>query len=599
MHNSPPNRRAARFQAAIAILVTLSLLLSAFLDFSREAYAADTVAIAQDDAVPAHGCDPDDATADDAAADDASASGTDRGGCPDPCDDASAAHSGGPGGGHDCEDPCNDSGAAATNRGGHDDDCPLPCPVPSPEPTATPPVAPTATPPVAPTATPPPAPTATPEPVSAAEPVDAASVDHRGGDDDDFDCETEDAYARIVSLPAAAAADGDSVAHYDPAKLLGEWVIGDRTFTVTEDTILDADFGGFHVDKCVEVTWPVDTPTFALRIESEPHFKCGRDGASRIYGAVTDLPDTPDLLGVWSVGGITVTVASTTTLDKDRGDFVVGSFVKVVFNEVADEKVASSVRLLWSPNPDAGWWKWRMGRSFGPVESMPDGGAVGTWVIAGVPYIVGERTRLDDSKGDFAVGVNVKVEFFKMPDGSRIARKIVVTDDTGGGGNGQYRFVGVVDAKPTAFVGDWTIGGAAFVATGSTLFNERHGLLVEGAYVAVRYTITNDQRLASEIKTLIPPGGGDKFVTGKIERRGESTVAAASADGIAANVWRIAGQEFVVTEGTLLDDELSALEVGQLASVNAYEETDGALVATSIQGITQEVKQFLPLLSSQ
>jgi hypothetical protein len=485
----------------------------------------------------------------------------------------------------------------------HDDDCPLPCPVPSPEPTATPPGAPTATPPGAPTATPPGAPTATPQaaPTETAtpEPVSAAAVDHRGDDDDDFECDTEDAYARIVTLPVATSAEGQSVAHSDPGELLGEWVIGDRTFTVTADTILDADYGGFHVNKCVEVTWPVDTPTFALKIESEPDYKCGYNNASRIFGSVTSLPDTPDLVGVWAISGITMTVVSTTTLDEHYGEFAVGTFVKVVFTDVAGERVASSVHALWTPDHDGGWWKWRKGRSFGPIESMPDGGTVGTWVIAGVPYAVGERTRLDDRKGDFVVGANVKVEFFKMPDGSRIARKIVVTDDTGGGGNGQYRFVGVVDAKPAAFVGDWTIGGAAFVATGETVFNEQKGLLVEGAYVAVRYTITNDQRLASEIKTMIPPGGGDKFLVGRIERRGDSTVAAASADGIAANIWRIAGQDFVVTEGTLLDDELSALEVGELASVNAYQEADGSQVATSIQGISQEVKQFLPLLNSQ
>lgn len=598
MHSNPPNRRAARSQVALAILVTLSLILSAVLDLPGQAFASDTVAIAQDEVDPARGCDRGDAAAAEA----------DRGRCPDPCDDASAAHGGG---GKKCDDPCSDGGMSAAHGGGghHDKECPLPCPIPSPTPTATPPVAPTVT-VEPPTATPPVAPTTTPEPPTATPPVAptdfptpippaAASVDHRG-DEKDFDCETDDAHGRVVRLPVAAAADGVSVAHFDPSELLGEWVIADRTFTVTEDTILDADFGGFYVDKCVEVTWPVEAPTFALRIESEPDYKCGQDNASRIFGEITDLPDNLDLLGIWSVGGVTVTVVPTTTLDEHLGDFIVGAFVKVVFNEVEGERVASSVRVIWTPDHDAGgWWKWRMGRSFGPIESLPAGGTVGTWVIAGIPYAVGERTRLDDSKGDFAVGVNVKVEFFKLPDGSRIARKIVSTEDTGGGGNGQFRFVGVVDAKPTAFVGDWTIGGAAFRATGATVFNEQKGLLVVGAYVAVRYAIVSDTRVASEIKTVVPPGAGDVIVTGVIERRGDSTMAAASADGIAANVWRIAGQDFIVTEGTLLDDELSALEVGQLATVNAYQETDGTLVATSIQGITQEVKQFLPLLSSQ
>lgn len=461
----------------------------------------------------------------------------------DCCDDASAAH----GGDDDCADPCDDA-SAAHGGGGDRDDCVIPCPDGSTEPVAA----------------------------------------HGGDDDVRFNCETDDAFARIVAMPEDAG--------------LGDWQIGDVTYTVSTTTLLVEKFGGFAVDRCVEVTWPVSDSTFALMIESKPERKCAekdKDETTEIFGTLTALPDDPALLGIWSVADITFTVNATTEIKSAIEDFTTGTFVKAHLAIEEGELVAREVKALWTNHDDWGWWKWRKGRAFGPIESLPASGTVGSWVIAGVAYSVTEQTRLDDRDGDLIVGANVKVEFWKTRDGDRIAHKIKATDDTGDG-DGQFRFVGVVDAKPEAFVGDWTIGGAPFVADENTIFDESKGLLVVDAYVSVRYVITDNMRLASEIRTVVPPGGGNHHHHGRIERRGSSMSAyVMAADGAAANTWRIGGVEYVVTPATLLDDDVSELVEGQLAFVNAYAEADGTLVATSIEGVAQIEMQYLPFLTSQ
>lgn len=522
-------------------------------------------------------------------------------------DDAAAAHGGG--GDDDCEETCESVLAASWGGGGHDD-CPLPCPD-APTPTATPtdgPPAPTSAPtgtlPASPTETP----EATPSPTETVPGVPTVAAAHGGGGNHgrggvEFDCDTEDEYGRIISLPVETENAAVEAAHSGHGGLRrdqfnGEWVIDDKTYTVSEETILVADHGRFDLFKCVEVTFAVDNPSFALMIESKPDRKCGPpDSSTTLWGAVTVIPDDPAQLGVWTVGGEDVVVTADTVINAQWGDGIeLGDFVVVKFVDVDGTQIATLIQQIWPHKFGYGWWTWRMGRAFGPIETLPDGGGEGIWEIAGVPYLVTDRTKLDDDDGALVVGANVKVEFYKMADGTRIARKIESTDDTGGGNGDSFRFVGVVDAKPAAFVGDWTIGGADFVADANTDFNEKHGLLVVGAYVAVRYTITDDVRLASEIKVVVPPGGGGHKHFGRIQRHGFSTMEVAAADGLAQNVWTIGGQDFVVTEGTLIDDQLSALGDGQLAYVDAYTDENGTLVATSIEGMGAV---YLPMMQNQ
>lgn len=620
----------ARGRSRVAILLTFVALLSLLIvAFAVPAFAAFTP-VAQQGESPDKWCG-------DAAGAEASPEH-----CPDPCDDAAAAHGGGDdcddecddaaaahGGGDDCDDECDDAAAAhgggdddcgksceetlaaAWGGGGHhdDDDCPLPCPDAPPAPTATP----DGTSVPAPTATTPGSPTQTPEPTATAtEPPEVPTVlaAHGGGGGGhnrgaEFDCETEDEYGRIISLPVETENAAVEAAHSGHGGLKrddlnGEWVIDDKTYTVSAETILVADHGRFDIFKCVEVTYPVDNPGFALMIESKPDRKCGPpDSSTILWGPVLIIPEDAAQLGVWTVGGEEVVVTAETVINTVKWSddpIEVGDFVVVKFVDVDGTQIATLIQQIWPHKWGHGWWNWRMGRAFGPIDALPDGAGEGTWEIAGVSYIVNSATRLDDKEGTFAVGVNVKVEFYKLDDGTRIARKIKSTDDRGGGEGSTFRFVGVVDAKPDAFVGDWTIGGAAFVADENTRFDEGKGLLVVGAYVAVKYTITDDLRLASEIKTVVPPGGGGHRHFGRIQRHGTSTMNVAAADGQAQNVWRIGDQEFVITEGTLLNDQLSALEEGQFALVDSYTDTDGTVVATSIEGMAQN---YLPMLQGQ
>lgn len=305
-----------------------------------------------------------------------------------------------------------------------------------------------------------------------------------------------------------------------------------------------------------------------------------------IFGPVVSQPQTADLVGEWKIASLAVTVDPSTLLDSRMGALALGTLVRVDFDMADGARVARTVRTLW-PSDGGDWWHWRSGRGFGSIESMPLAESGNVWVIASIEYAVTEATRYSASALAFAAGTNVRVEYYRTEQGERVARTIEATSDTGNGG-GLYRFVGIVDARPDSVDGDWTIGGVPFVVAATTRMNDAKGVLAAGAHASVRYDVVENRLFARELATVVPPGAGERRALGQIVRMGTGTISP-------ENVWIVGSELFVVTPGTLLDDELSPLEVGQLAFVNAYAESDGTIVATSVEGIPADLQQFLPM----
>lgn len=238
--------------------------------------------------------------------------------------------------------------------------------------------------------------------------------------------------------------------------------------------------------------------------------------------------------------------------------------------------------------------QWHTGRASGVIDLAPAGGAVGLWTIAGVDYLTDERTRIQNADAPFALGERVRIEFYSTAEGERMARSIVRTSDASEGDN-FYRFVGVVDGRPAGTSGDWSIGGASFVIAPETRIKEAASLLVVGAHVSLRYTVTEGVRVISEVETIVPPGAGERYELGRVLSQG---AVANMAEGSAstANVWVVGSQVYVATPATLFNDETGSLHEGGLAYVNAYVDADGALVATSIEGMSAV---YLPIMQNE
>lgn len=445
---------------------------------------------------------------------------------------------------------------------------------------------------------------------------DACTGDDDGGGDDDNDGDGDDDddsdgvdelefYGRIVS--------------FSPPGPGGTWVVDDKTFTTDADTEYETEHGAFAVGVCVEVESDPATPTLAEKIETESSYKC--DGSDddddgddefehEFYGKIVTLAAGPAFQGEWKVGDITFTVNASTELKQEGCPFAVGATVKVHFYEDAGAKIAREVETVFCNNDDDdgdddndgkdddGIHEGEDGHAWGPIVAFP-AELIGEWDIAGIKYTATDKTEFDDeddSSPAFAVGVNVKVEYYTDANGNRIATEIEITDERGEvDETDKFKFVGFVISKPAgSYLGTWKIGDVEFVADNSTEFDEEKGLLTEGAYVEVKYQKVGEQLIIREIEVEVPPGAGEDDDFGKIDDMGDDNPTAAAV-AVVGKVWSIGGVNYVITAATDLVDAGGVLEVGGSALVNSYRASDGSHVATRVQGFTVVATTWLPM----
>ena len=428
-----------------------------------------------------------------------------------------------------------------------------------------------------------------------------------GGGDDDGDDDSDDndieVYGRIEVMPTVG--------------LTGTWTISGTTWTADNDTEFETEHGAFAVGVCVEVEALSATPTIAEKIETESSYKCNGsddddDGSQEFegefYGQIVALPAGPTFLGDWTVGSITFEVTTTTELKQEDGPFAVGGTVKVHFREDGGNKIAREVETVIKSDDDDdddedgdgedddGIRDGEDGHAFGPIVSFP-AGLTGPWNIAGVLYTANDKTEFDeedDSSPAFAVGVNVKVEYYEAADGTLIATEIEITDDRGEVSEpDRFKFVGYVTAKPAGFLGTWEVNGEPFVADGSTEFDEEKSLLTLGAYVEVKYRIVGEQRIISEIEVEVPPGAGGDDDFGKIDQGGDDSSLLGAA-AVSGTTWRIGGVNYSITAATDLVNTQGPLTLGSTAFVNSYVDAFGAHIATRVQGFTVAGTIYLP-----
>ena len=184
------------------------------------------------------------------------------------------------------------------------------------------------------------------------------------------------------------------------------------------------------------------------------------------------------------------------------------------------------------------------GKAYGLVESAPNGGVIGLWVLGGVTYNATEATEFEANEGPFVIGACVKVEYtdattpftaLKMqtepisdcnggsgtstpeasetpeasrtPESSRTPEASETpessrTPQTTGTPEGDEDVKGLVESMPSpGLVGAWKIGGVEYNATAATHFEQNDGPLVVGACVQVEYSSSTTPRTAIEIKT--------------------------------------------------------------------------------------------------
>ena len=306
---------------------------------------------------------------------------------------------------------------------------------------------------------------------------------------------TTPGYVRFVgtvsSIVPASTTTGSS-------PLVGQWKVGERTFSVTSATKIDQEDGTAQVGAFVEVeaTTLADGTLVAKSIEVK---RSGGTSSNYIKfsGAIEALPAGGTLYGTWTVAGRTVNVSTTTRIRQEKADPVVGSFVEVTGNVQTGSAVDALVIEVGNSTESAGGTNGYVD-FYGEIKSLPtpvDGKYLGEWTVGTTDrkVIVGTLTRIESERAEIKVGGYVEVKGYSTSTGSVNATKIEVrpTPATNGGSlpePGYVEFKGTVTSLPDTinYVGQWVVDGTRKVNVGQATRIKREGSRVEvGAIVEV------------------------------------------------------------------------------------------------------------------
>ena len=341
--------------------------------------------------------------------------------------------------------------------------------------------------------------------------IESESAYHCSSDDDDDDGGHHDGklYGPIVSLP-------------DNPDLLGPWVVGAETFTVTTDTKLAQEEMPFAVGVVVKVEFKeVDGQKFATSVESK--FKLddddddhgghhghhrGHDG--RAFGPIEALPD--NLIGTWIIAGLNYSVTETTEL-RGSGVYTVGENVKVeYYANSAGERIATEIKHTGYHGGVSGRGVFKF---VGWVSAKP-AGFIGLWTIGGEPFTATNTTRFDESDGLLTSTSYVEATY-KIQDDQRVLLKLETAVPPGAGDDnnvGPIENLGSADAASEDSIAAelWRVGGVEYAVTAATQVIGADAELTVGRTVVVNSyvdaggatTATRIQAITLENRVLLP-----------------------------------------------------------------------------------------------
>lgn len=141
---------------------------------------------------------------------------------------------------------------------------------------------------------------------------------------------------------------------------------------------------------------------------------------------------------------------------------------------------------------------------YGVIDSMPDSGLIGKWVVGGRQVEVTDRTRIKEKHGRAEVGRHVEVEGFR--EGNTLVAYEVEVER-----NREYRsdrrgeeikIYGTVEAMPQGSLsGVWRINGRDITVDRSTRIKEKYSRIAVGTYVEVEGRHSGNDFIAYEIET--------------------------------------------------------------------------------------------------
>jgi hypothetical protein len=371
------------------------------------------------------------------------------------------------------------------------------------------------------------------------------------------------------------------------------WVISGVDFISTPETEFNSDHGPLVVGACAKVEYQVvDGQNMTNEIASEWAYHClGSISFNQIYGLVVSFP--PDLYGTWVISPtqdttfMFMTDPSTRFKDRDH-EIDIGTCIKVKYytqdgvNHAVEVKVKGAHHCDQVEVPS-------LSKLIATLEMRPPTDTLtGTWTFAGVPFTATEATKFEEDGGDLVVGDCVESKY-DPASGAMLLHQLEgeeAQECQAEDGSQLFKLFGVVETMPGGgvFTGTWEISGITMEAISTTVFEQDHGVLAPGAFVAVKFTYDAGTgiRTATKIATHVAPGFGRIHAFGILD----SIQPGGSPSGY---VWTVDGVSYL--EDPAIDVDLN-LKVGTLVAVNAYE-TGGNLYATRIAAASLT---YMPIL---
>lgn len=224
-----------------------------------------------------------------------------------------------------------------------------------------------------------------------------------------------------------------------------------------------------------------------------------KDGVVEISGPIKSLPSGGGLIGNWVIGSRTVKVNSATVIKQELGPAKVGAIVEAKATPQADGSLLATKIEVKQAVGGGGYIV-----THGIINALPGAANfIGDWTVSNRTVTVTASTKLDQTRGAFAVGVRVEVEGLLQSDGTINASSIKTRPEDQ---VEDFKFFGTIGSLPTTanLVGDWMVAGRTVHVTTTTKLEQERQRFAVGVYAIVEGLPQADGLVtATEIKTVI------------------------------------------------------------------------------------------------
>jgi len=327
-------------------------------------------------------------------------------------------------------------------------------------------------------------------------------------------------------------------------------------------------------------------PAFFLSVAL---FADGPSGGS-LTGKIETLPAS-GLIGNWTVGGRTVQVTSGTKIKTNAGgSAIVGACVDVKGNNTSAAAITATSIDTRPASKCVNSTPAGSIEIFGAVETLPAGGVIGDWKVAGTIVKVSAQTEIEQDAGPVAIGSCVEVEGTRNSDNSIAAKEIDVKSGIGGcredddddRDRDPMEFRGVVQTAPAAGSQMWTIAGRKVLVNSATTMTPPGRTLQAGACVEVQGRLESDSSVtASRVQTL-----GNGVCKNGLDRQADVSyfgkITSLPSGGLVGS-WNVNGLVVTVSASTSINSDNGAPAAGVCVQVRGDFGVSNTVVATRIE----------------